>query len=137
MAKLPPLITAAVFGIKRCLCVPQSQGVDLKHIMGSFVGVGKETVKISLNPFFPTLSCLGQKVSVLAVRAQLFLSLFCESGYTVMQLKTRTPFSCFAQAVSLTGKQTAGRTSSGLRLFDEPGRAELVRWNQGELQFLY
>jgi hypothetical protein len=57
------IFTAAVFGIKRCLGVPRSQGGDLKYITDSFVrGRGRNGVKLWLNPFFPTLSCWGQKV---------------------------------------------------------------------------
>lgn len=75
-----------------------------------------------LNPFFPTPACCGPEVGS-AVKTQLFSPLLCESGQTVRQLKTWTQtvlMPCTALKWAVMG------TLSGLCLFDEPGRAELV-----------
>lgn len=74
-----------------------------------------------------TLSSLRQPAEVrrwvLQLKPPLFSSLLCESGQTVRQLKTWTQsvlMPCTALKWAVVG------TVSGLCLFDEPGRAELV-----------
>lgn len=93
MAKLPSIITAAAFRIKRCLIIPQSQGADLKFITDSFVGLGKEIEsKRGLTP-----SCPHSPAEVRRWVLTAICSFLCVSGHTAMQLKTWTQFSCLAQ----------------------------------------
>lgn len=120
MAKLPSLIIAAAFGLKRCLCVPRRRGVALTYILASCVGMMETECGLTLSsPRQPA----EVRRWVLQLKPPLFSSLLCESGQTVRQLKTWTQsvlMPCTALKWAVVG------TVSGLCLFDEPGRAELV-----------